>query len=409
MHTTFEELLAPLNSFTEEQGNQIDQKSGSRKLFFADFTNKIIFAFVMKVPSLRQLVTELSSSEICQKLGLEQSPFSTLKDGFTRFSSQEFEQLFHHILKNASWLRIKAFDELGIFRLVDGSVFPTLCSMDWAAFRKTKKAIRLHLSFDLNSMIPVDFIGLKANSSERHFLLSILEKGVTYIADRGYFSFDLAAKIEAAQAFFILRIKNNLNLGRIIKLQPSCTQGQKIPPCFKNLTDEVIRFQSDQSANVYRLICFTVMQSQFKICTNRLDLTTLQVIILYAYRWQIELFFKFIKRSLNGLHLFNHTENGVNVQFYILMITAVLQLRLKQKTVLQTQQNSQQSAVIDLQKVNNIEQISDYDEYQPDLWIKTLTIPLQKLWKISCHWIRCLQNFIAKTFDNEVITKLGVT
>ena len=189
MHTTFEELLAPLNSFIEAQGTQIDQDSGSRKLFFADFTNKIIYAFVMKLPSLRQLVTELSSSEVCQKLGLKATPFSTLKDGFTRFSSNEFEKLFHHILKNASWLRIEAFDELGIFRLVDGSVFPTLRSMDWAVFRKTKKAVRLHLSFDLNSMIPVDFIGLKANSSERNFLISILEKGVTYIADRGYFSF----------------------------------------------------------------------------------------------------------------------------------------------------------------------------------------------------------------------------
>lgn len=409
MHTTFEELLAPLNSFIEEQGNQIDQNSGSRKLFFADFTAKIIFAFVMKLPSLRQLVTELSTSEVCQKLGLKETPFSTLKDGFTRFSSQDFEKLFHHILKNASWLRIEAFDELGIFRLVDGSVFPTLRSMDWATFRKTKKAIRLHLSFDLNSMIPVDFIGLKANSSERDFLLSILEKGVTYIADRGYFSFDLAAKIESAKAFFILRIRNNLKLGRTTSLHSSCTKGQQIPPCFKNLTDEVVRFESDETANVYRLICFTVLQNQFKICTNRLDLTTLQVIILYAYRWQIELFFKFIKRSLNGLHLFNHTENGVNIQFFILMITAVLQLNLKQKTVLKVQQIDNNSSTINLQNVKNMEQIANYQGHQPDLWIKTLTVPLQILWKISCHWIRCLQNFICKPFDSLVINKLGTT
>lgn len=409
MHTTFEELLAPLNSFFEEQSNKIDGETTSKKLFFTDFTKKIIFAFVMKIPSLRQLTTELSTNESCQELGLKETPFSTLKDGFSRFSYKYFEQLFRHILKNASWLRIEAFDELGIFRLVDGSVFPTLRSMDWAVFRKTKKAVRMHLSFDLNRMIPVDFIGLKANSSERKFLLSIVEKGITYIADRGYFSFKVAEKIETSRAFFIFRIKNNFKLGRTIALNPSCTQGQQLPPCFKNLTDEVIRFQSDESENVYRLICFMVLQSQFKICTNRLDLTTLQIIILYAYRWQIELFFKFIKRSLEGIHLFNNSKNGVNVQFYIIMITSVLQLRLKQKTVIMTQQVEQDIVKTDLQKVKNIEQIPQYNGHQPDLWIKTLTIPLHKLWKIGCHWMLCLQNFICKPFDYNVITRLGLT
>lgn len=416
MHTTFEELLAPLNSFSEEQIKEIDEQSDSRELFFLDFTKKMLFALVMNIPSLRQLITDLSTNEACEKLGLRQTPYSTFRDGFSRFSAAHFAKLFQHILQSASWLRIDAMDELGIFRLVDGSVFPTLRSMDWAVYKKTKKAIRLHLSFDLNRMIPVDFIGLSANSSERKFLLSILEKGVTYIADRGYFSFDVAAKIEAVRAFFIFRIKNNLKLGRTIVLNPSCGQDTQLPPCFKGVTDQVIQFENDEHENTYRLICFMVLQSQFRICTNRLDLTTLQVIILYAYRWQIELFFKFIKRSLKGIHLFNHSENGVNIQFYLLMITAVLQLRLKQNVVTLVEQNEQvdsqnetNNTAIDLQEVENIEHIPPDNTGQPDLWIKTLTIPLQKLWKISCHWIRCLQNFIYKPFDSMVITTLGST
>jgi len=202
--------------------------------------------------------------------------------------------------------------------------------MEWASYKKTKKAIRLHLSFELNRMLSVEFMGLKANSSERFFLFSILQQGVTYIADRGYFSFDLASRVESTKAFFILRIKNNLKIIQRVDLNISCLEGQTIPLCFKNITDQLIRFESDKHAKVYRLICFQVLQSQFMICTNRLGLTTLQIIILYAYRWQIEFFFKFIKRSLNGIHLFNHTENGVNIQFYILMITTLLQLRLKQ-------------------------------------------------------------------------------
>ncbi len=256
-------------------------------------------------------------------------------------------------------------------------------------------------------MLPVEFMGLKANSSERNFLISILQSGITYIADRGYFSFALAAKIESAKAFFILRIKDNIKIDQWVNLQVSCSEGQIMPLCFKNLTDRLVRFESDELAKVYRLIHFEVLQSQFSICTNRLDLTTLQVIILYAFRWQIELLFKFIKRSLNGIHLFNNTENGVNIQFYILMITAILQLRLKQVATLISNNNQMLKSGIAIQSVNNIEQIPTHFGYCPDLWIESLTSSLQSFWKIGCHWIRRLQNFICNPFDSKVICNLA--
>ncbi len=407
MHTTFEELLAPLKKYLEEQGTQIDKQTGSRKLFFADFTLKLIYAFVMGIPTLRQLITDLQTSQVSESLGLKHTPFSTMKDGFTRFDSEFFEKLYQHVLRNCDWLRIEAFDELGIFQLVDGSIFPTLRSMDWAAYRKTKKAIRLHLSFELNRMLPVEFIGLKANSSERKFLLSILQTGVTYIADRGYFSFAVAAKIEAAKAFFILRIKNNIKVAQYTKLQLSCATGQTIPRCFKKLTDRLVRFESDDLEKVYRLIQFEVLHSQFSICTNRLDLTTVQIIILYAFRWQIELLFKFIKRSLKGIHLFNNTPNGVNIQFYILMITTILQMRLKQVATIISTHSQAAKTHLAIQNVNDIEQIPTHFGHSPDLWIEALTSSLQSFWKIGCHWIRRLQNFICKPFDSNVIYKLA--
>jgi len=409
MHTTFEEILAPLKKYLEEQGTQIDKQTGSRSLFFADFTKNLIYAFLMSIPTLRQLITELQTNENCKLLGLQATPFSTMKDGFSRFPAKFFEKLYQHVLQNCKWLRIEAFDEIGIIELVDGSIFPTLSSMQWAEYKKTKKAVRLHLSFELNRMLAVEFMGLKANSSERNFLISILKQGVTYIADRGYFSFDLAAKIQTSKAFFILRIKNNLKILQTVELNLTCSNGQKIPLCFKNLTDQLVRFESDKHQKVYRLICFQVLQSQFRICTNRLDLTTLQIIILYAYRWQIELLFKFIKRSLNGIHLFNHTENGINIQFYILMITTILQLRVKQYVTVFSNKNLDKTNSGNLQNVKNIEHIPSHSGHCPDLWIESLTIPLQNYWKIGVHWIRKLQNFICKPFDFNIIRKLGAT
>lgn len=409
MDTTFEKLIAPLKLFLEQQGTEIDIETGSRKLFFADFSRILIYAFTMGIPSLRQLVTELETNDNCKKLGLNTFAFSTLKDGFTRFPSKFFEKMYQEVIKNSSWLRIDAIDELGIFRLVDGSVFPTLISMDWAVYKKTKNAIRLHLSFELNRMIPIDFTGLKANSSERSFLENILEQGITYIADRGYFSFSLAAKIGDAKAFFILRVKENLKIGQRVPLKITCSAEQTMPLCFKKLSDELVRFESDKKKRVYRLICFQVLESQFCICTNRLDLTTLQIIILYAYRWQIELFFKFIKRSLNGISLFNHTENGVNVQFCILMIVAILELRLKQFAIGVLESNQDSKNLDSIKSIKNIEQIPTHSGYRPDLWIEALTKRLQKYWKIGCQWILKFRNAISKPFDFQIIKQLGST
>ncbi len=89
---------------------------------------------------------------------------------------------------------IKCLDEIGLFRVIDGSLFPTLIQMSWSEYRKKKNAFKLHLSFELNRLIPTEFILGSGKSSERAFLESILEAGITYIADRGYASFEIIAK-----------------------------------------------------------------------------------------------------------------------------------------------------------------------------------------------------------------------
>ena len=103
-----------------------------------------------------------------------------------------------------------------------------------------------------------------------------------------------------------------------------------IPNCLNQVKDELIRFTNDPHERVFRLISFTVLGNQFQIITNRLELSTLEIIMLYAYRWQIELLFKFIKRFLLGIHLFNHSKNGVNIQFCLLMILSVIYMSTKQ-------------------------------------------------------------------------------
>ncbi|MDP2903411.1 MAG: transposase [Methylovulum sp.] len=73
-----------------------------------------------------------------------------------------------------------------------------------------------------------------------------------------------------------------------------------------------------------------VYDEAYRIATNRLDLTTGETVMLYAYRWQIELFFRFIKRTFNALHLWPHSGRGVEIQFYLYFIVYLLLIHFKQ-------------------------------------------------------------------------------
>ena len=396
--TTFEKLTAPLKTFFDEQGNQIDEKSGSKSLFFGDFTLKIVYAIVSGLPSMRMLLSDLETNSRAIGLGFMPSAYSTFRDGFSRFAVGHFRKMFIYVLKSYDWMRIEGIDEVGIVKLVDGSLFPTLKSMCWAGYKKSKNAIRLHLAMDLNIMIPTEFIAQKANSSERAFLLSILEEGVTYVADRGYFSFGLGNSIKKAGAFFVIRLKGNMKFTCLEVLGITASK-QIFPDCFYNIADQIIRFDNDGFKNDYRLVCFSVLQSEFMICTNRMELTTLEIIMLYAYRWQVELLFKFLKRTLNAIHLFNHSERGVNIQFYIFMITAMLQLRIKQIC--------QQRMMQAVEQKKEMEQLNQYFGLSPEKWIKSIGSTFYQHWKISAHWLLALRNLADHTFDQYVIARLA--
>ncbi len=112
---------------------------------------------------------------------------------------------------------------------------------------------------------------------------------------------------------------------------------------FDSVSDELIRYTNDKSKAIYRLVRFTVNQESYFILTNRQDLTAFQVIMLYAYRWQIELFFRFLKRTMGGIHLVRHDRAGTTIQFYVMMTLALLQLHLKQSIMDKTEINENET------------------------------------------------------------------
>ncbi|MEO8071777.1 MAG: transposase [Acidobacteriota bacterium] len=116
---------------------------------------------------------------------------------------------------------------------------------------------------------------------------------------------------------------------------------------------------------------------------------------MYAYRWQIELFFKYLKRTLNCLHMLNHSQNGVEIQFYVLMTLAILFLNFKQ--------DCQNSA----EKKPTAEEIEAKKQASPSEWIRKISKVLYESWKISKNWLLIVKNSIAEVIDKKLLTMLN--
>jgi len=401
----FDILQKPLAAFYEKYSAKIDKESDSRKLYFESFSRLLFYAFLHGVDSLRMLELDLKTKSLCKELGLGEVPFSTLKDGFSRFNWRYFEQLYQHILAGFDWAAVKGLKELGTFCAVDGSLFPVLIQQKWTEYKETANSCKLHLCFELNRMIATDLWVGSGTLSERNFLISTAKAGITYLADKGYFSFALAEKLHLKGAFFVLRIKSNI----LFTVQKSLeiTHSVPMPKCFEKISDKIITFNNDKAGIQYRLICFNIGTKYFRICTNRLDLNTLQIIMLYAFRWQIELMFKFIKRTMNGIHLFNQTQNGVYIQIYSILILALLQIRLKQ-TCQRIYAQKQVEIDNNLQNVNNIELFISYFEYNPGTFIKNIAKVFYLSWKISKTFIQYLKNYSNQIIDFQLIKDLAL-
>ena len=406
-HTTFDELCEPINLFLE-QHEQDHPPHHRETLPFAGFVRKLIYHFAKNCASGRQLVTDLGTAP--PELELGEVKRSTFFDAFKRFPVIWFANLLAFLLVAVTWQTIPELDTLGKLYCVDGSLFPAIASMLWAEYTSKHQSIRLHLCFELNRMLPVHFLVDTGKSNEKKALLGMLEAGVTYIADRGYLSFPLMAAIAAAKAYFIIRAKANLVYQRVERLPVSLPD--TVGHIFQHVTDQRVRLTNAKDKPIYRLVSFYVGQEHYLILSNRLELTTFQIILLYAYRWQVELIFRFLKRSLNGLHLLSQSKQGVTIHFYALLITALLQLRLKQKCVATCE--AMQSVGVSLASVDDTPTIAGLMIDPQHLagargstFLATVGKKLQCYWKISRNWLTALRNFLHQPFNDRVVLALG--
>jgi hypothetical protein len=174
------------------------------------FVRIVVYYFLAGLSSGRLLLTHLASAD--PKLNLPSDlKKSTFFEAFRRFPAALARELFHALLSHLKFFPVAEMASLGLLCAVDGSHWPAMRDMTWALVGSNKPTFLLHLAFSLNHMVSVAMLVGESNSSERLALRKMLQAGVTYVADRGYFAYYLLNDIANANAFFVIRATCNVS------------------------------------------------------------------------------------------------------------------------------------------------------------------------------------------------------
>jgi hypothetical protein len=210
-----------------------------------------------------------------------------------------------------------------VYALDSTTIDLCLTLFPWAPFRSTKAAVKLHTLLDLRGNIPT-FLHISDGKLHDVNILDQLipEAGAFYVMDRGYVDFERLSRFDHAGAFFVTRAKRRL---RFKRLQWRTTDRSAGVICDHTITLTV--FYSKQGyATPLRRIRFKDPETGKTLIflTNHFDLPALTICKLYKLRWQVELFFKWIKQHLRIKAFFGTSENAVKTQIWIAVCTYVL-------------------------------------------------------------------------------------
>jgi DDE family transposase/uncharacterized protein DUF4372 len=197
------------------------------------------------------------------------------------------------------------------------SLFP------WARFRKNKAAVKMHTLLDLHGNIPTFISITDGKVHDVNVLDEILpEPGAFYVMDRGYLDFERLYGFTASGAFFVLRTKSNVILQRRYSRAVDKATGVR--------SDHTVILTAINSAQVYpdplRRVSYLDVETRqrFKFLTNNFVLPALTIAQIYKARWQVELFFKWIKQHLRIKAFYGTSENAVKTQIWIAVSVYVL-------------------------------------------------------------------------------------
>jgi len=225
--------------------------------------------------------------------------------------------------------RLYARDPMGVdldqslYALDSTTIDLCLALFPWARFRRRKAAVKMHTLLDLRGNIPAFVHITDGKVHDVNVLDQIVpEAGAFYVMDRGYIDFERLFVLTLSAAFFVVRTKSNLLLQRRYSHPVDKSTGVR--------SDQTVVLSSFESASVYpsplRKVSYYDAESdkRLKFLTNNFTLPALTITQIYKQRWQVELFFKWIKQHLRIKAFYGVSENAVKTQIWIAVSVYVL-------------------------------------------------------------------------------------
>ena len=250
---------------------------------------------------------------------------STFCDALEKKQHRIFQSAFHAMTekaqKIAGRMKKKFHDPL---RIIDASII-SLCinRFDWAKYRKTKGAVKLHLNFDGDKLMPYDAVLTEGKVHEAQKMLHLChESGVLYVMDRGFMDYKSLYSIELQGSIFVTRVKENIAYKRV-HINPHAKDGPILSDVLIELTGPMtkayypalmrkIKYYDEETKKIYEFL------------TNDLKREAQEIAAIYKERWEVELFFKWIKQHLKVKSFWGTSMNAVYSQIWVALILTIL-------------------------------------------------------------------------------------
>lgn len=278
----------------------------------------LMFGQLSNCESLRDLIVALEAHHSkCYHLGMGKNvPKSSLARANQDRDYHIFEEYAYYLVSEARQKCANHIFKLGgnVYAFDSTTIDLCLSVFWWAKFRKNKGGIKVHTLYDVETQIPAFFHITEASVHDSKVMIEIpYEPSSYYIFDRGYNNFKMLYKIHQIEAYFVVRAKKNLGY-------KSIQWKRRLP---KNvLSDASVLLTGFYPKQYYpeplRLVKYwdEEQEREFIFITNAMHISALQVAELYKNRWQVELFFKWLKQHLKIKRFWGTTENAVRIQIY---------------------------------------------------------------------------------------------
>lgn len=298
----------------------------------------LLYAQATGKDSLREIETGLTLHETSWKhLGVQSVARSSLSYANTHRDYRIFEGLFYEVLDQCRMVTVeKKFSFENPLYSLDATVIRLCLSLfDWASYTKTKGALKLHTLFNNRTQLPVVIVATDgkvgdATAGKGMNLVERLNKGDILVADRAYVDYGEWKKLHDAGIYFVSRVKSNMHID-VVGIHHVSTDTRVV-------ADERILIGEHNGTEKYpdtlrrvRILDSTTGEVR-EYVTNNVTLSAHDIALIYKQRWQIELFFKWIKQNLKIKTFLGISKNAVLTQVWIAMIYYLLLAYIKFQT-----------------------------------------------------------------------------